>query len=60
MGPGVAEGLMGYFDKPTLDCQGCGDILRYLTPKEAQMVEHRPYDYVAYCRTCQMFLQEEL
>jgi hypothetical protein len=36
--------------QPTLDCQACGNVVRILTPAEAQQVAARPYDFIVYCR----------
>lgn len=35
-----------------LECQDCGEVLRELTPAEAQRVARAPYDFVCYCRSC--------
>ncbi len=43
---------MRHYDRGTLDCQGCGDVLKVLTPGEAQRVALRPYDFVVYCTIC--------
>lgn len=40
-------------DDPTLDCDDCGRILRHLSPSEAQKVARNPYNFIAYCTTCQ-------
>lgn len=34
----------------TLDCQLCGDVVRVLTPAEAQQVAANPYNFIVYCR----------
>lgn len=36
----------------TLECQDCGETLRYLTPAEAKLVSYSPYDYIVYCNDC--------
>lgn len=38
--------------EPTLDCQQCGAILRFLTPAEVQKVAANPYNYVMFCGPC--------
>lgn len=35
---------------PALECQACGDVVRVLTPTEAQQVAANPYNYIVYCR----------
>jgi hypothetical protein len=37
----------------TLDCQECGEILKHLTPAEAQQVADNPYNFIVYCKPCQ-------
>lgn len=41
--------------RPTLDCQACGNVVKILTPGEAQQVAANPYNFVVYCRdrSCQ-------
>lgn len=46
--------------EPTLDCQACGDVMRYLTPAEAQEVAQRPYDFVVFCPECAPDAIEEI
>jgi hypothetical protein len=36
--------------RPTLDCQACGNVVLVLTAAQAQRVAEKPYDYVVYCR----------
>lgn len=36
----------------TLDCQDCGDVIKRLTPSEAQQVAANPYNYIGYCIPC--------
>ena len=38
---------------PTIDCQDCGVVLRKLTDAQAQQVAANPYNFIAYCNTCQ-------
>ena len=38
----------------TLDCQGCGDVIRKLTLAQARRVALRPDDFVVYCARCQV------
>lgn len=46
--------------KDTLDCQGCGIVLRTLTMREAQMIAHDPYKFVFYCHTCKQEVLEQV
>lgn len=39
-------------EKPTLDCQDCGKILKYLTYAEYQIVAQAPYNFIFYCDEC--------
>jgi hypothetical protein len=39
-------------EQPVLECQMCGQVLRTLTPAEAQEVAHRPYDFILNCLSC--------
>jgi uncharacterized protein with PIN domain len=43
---------MSAVSKPTLDCQQCGNVIRELTPDEAQQVSYNPYNFIVYCHTC--------
>lgn len=38
--------------EPTLDCQQCGQILRYLSADETRRVAADPYAFVALCPEC--------
>jgi uncharacterized protein with PIN domain len=40
-------------NESTLDCQDCGAILKRLTNAEAQQVADNPYNFIAFCRSCQ-------
>ncbi len=35
--------------RPSLDCQDCGTVVRWLTDAEAQQVARDPYAYIAFC-----------
>jgi len=39
-------------ERPTLDCQDCGVVMRWLSPAEAAEVARRPYDFIVYCPSC--------
>ncbi|ANA86348.1 hypothetical protein BH762_gp005 [Gordonia phage OneUp] len=39
-------------DPPTLDCQGCGEVIQKLTWEQQQAVAENPYNHVAFCRRC--------
>ena len=47
-------------DQHTLDCQDCGNVLRVLTPAEAQKVAANPYNYIAYCKRCASAIESEI
>lgn len=38
--------------RPTIDCQGCGDILNYLTDAQAQRVANNPQNFIFWCQDC--------
>lgn len=44
----------------TLDCQDCGDVVRYLSKEEAQMVAHDPYAFIGFCGPCGRTRMEEI
>lgn len=37
---------------PTLNCQSCGDVLKYLSDAEAQEVSFNPYNFIVFCDEC--------
>lgn len=37
----------------TLECQDCGEVVRILSPAEAQRVAVNPYNFVVLCADCQ-------
>lgn len=43
---------MTYSYQPTLDCQGCDEILRYLTYAEAQRVADNPQNFIHWGKDC--------
>lgn len=38
--------------RQTLDCQDCGEVVRELTPAEAQQVALHPENFIVLCRQC--------
>ena len=41
-----------------IECQTCGDVLRWLSREEAAEVALRPYDFVKYCYQCRQDREE--
>jgi hypothetical protein len=46
--------------EPTLDCQRCGDVVRELSPAEAQQVARHPYDFIVFCARCKREVEREM
>ena len=44
--------MSGAYEQGTLDCQDCGDVVRRLSPSEAQEVAQAPYSFIVYCELC--------
>jgi hypothetical protein len=38
--------------RPTLECQTCGEVLRYLSYAEAQRVADNPQNFIIDCKDC--------
>lgn len=45
--------MSSYPFNQTLDCQTCGEVIRELTPGQAQQVAEHPERYIVDCRSCQ-------
>lgn len=42
-------------DVEVLECQDCGEVVRELTPAEAQQVADRPYNFIVRCHECRKY-----
>lgn len=40
------------FSVKSLECQGCGKVIKILTEYENQQVADNPYNFVGYCESC--------
>ena len=42
---------MRRYEPPVLECQSCASKIRDLSAFEREDITHRPYNYIAYCRS---------